>query len=433
MIIFANNITPRLRYTLDFIAGQVFSEQLAYTSDPEFFLKHQGPKINYSHSRLSEEEFHLVNHDLLSQEGITYQKVECFDWNGCTAFFQTSGDFPFDIFSCIFFLLSRFEEYLPHEKDSYGRYAHQNSLAFKAGFLNLPLIDIWLSHFKESLQKKFPLQSMISRSFEFTPTYDIDEAYAYSHKPLGKKIGGMLKDLASGKWSDIAERFRAWSDPQKDVYNSYSWLHEIHKKYRLKPFYFFLLAERRSRYDKNISPHKTAVRELVREHNERYPIGIHPSWQSGDDLDLLINEIKCLEQITGKRTERSRQHYIRMHLPQTYRTLLQCGIRSDYSMGYGSTNGFRASTSRPFYWYDLEKETQTDLLIFPFCFMDANSFFEQKLSAEEAYNELAEYAKRIKEVNGTMVTVWHNSFLGTHKRFKGWPDMYEKFIQEVTG
>ena len=38
----------------------------------------------------------------------------------------------------------------------YGRYAHENSLAFKEGFLNQPLINLWLKDFKDALKKKFP-------------------------------------------------------------------------------------------------------------------------------------------------------------------------------------------------------------------------------------------------------------------------------------
>ena len=66
-------------------------------------------------------------------------------------------------------------------------------------------------------------------------------------------------------------------------------------------------------------------------------------------------------------------------------------MTDDYSMGYGSINGFRASVASSFYWYDLEKERQTNLRIHPFCFMDANSFYEQRQDPQQTFEELIHY------------------------------------------
>jgi hypothetical protein len=100
-------------------------------------------------------------------------------------------------------------------------------------------------------------------------------------------------------------------------------------------------------------------------------------------------------------------------------------------MGYGSINGFRASVTSPFFWYDLESEKQTILLLYPFCFMEANSFYEQKYSTQKAFEELKHYFDIVQSVNGTLITIWHNNFLGTARQFKGWREMYEKFISSV--
>ena len=97
-------------------------------------------------------------------------------------------------------------------------------------------------------------------------------------------------------------------------------------------------------------------------------------------------------------------------------------------MGYGSINGFRASVASPFHWFDLEKNEQTSLLVYPFCFMDANAFFEQKLSPAEAYKEMKYYFETIKASGGYMVTIWHNTFLGTDELFSGWRQAYHHFI-----
>ena len=139
-----------------------------------------------------------------------------------------------------------------------------------------------------------------------------------------------------------------------------------------------------------------------------------------------------LENISGQSINQSRQHYIRFNLPDGYRRLTDASITDDYSMGYGSINGFRASVAASFYWYDLEKEEQTSLRIHPFCFMEANSFYEQKFSAIQALEELMHYLNICKAVNGQLITIWHNNFLGTAKAFAGWKETYAAFIAQVS-
>ena len=100
-------------------------------------------------------------------------------------------------------------------------------------------------------------------------------------------------------------------------------------------------------------------------------------------------------------------------------------------MGYGSINGFRASVASPFYWYDLEKEETTYLVVHPFCYMEANSFYEQQITSLLALEEMLHYYKEVKKVNGTLITIWHNNFLGTDEKFKGWREVYAAFIKET--
>jgi hypothetical protein len=108
------------------------------------------------------------------------------------------------------------------------------------------------------------------------------------------------------------------------------------------------------------------------------------------------------------------------------------GIRKEYSMGYGSTNGFRASTSRPFRWFDLERNEATSLQCIPFCFMECNSFFEQGFSSEQAKQELLAYANMVHKVKGQLVTVFHNFSLGTEPLWKGWKEMYEECVSRIS-
>jgi hypothetical protein len=431
VIVYANKITPRLRYVTDFLGRQITGEPFQLTTDTFYFNDYNGPKINYGYEDVSGNELLIVNYPLLFEDVVKKQNITCFTKDDFKAFFKSEGDYPFDIFAAVFYLLSRYEEYLPHSKDEYGRYAHTNSLAFKEGFLNIPLVNTWIEDFKKKLTEKFPSLVTHHSSFIFQPTYDIDEAYAFKNKSFAKTVGGMAKAMVNGQWSMVRERVKVLKDKKPDPYDAYEWMDELHDKNDLKPTYFFLVANKKGVYDKNIEPGHPAMMDLIRQHADKYPIGIHPSWASGDEKGLINEEIKTLESTTGKKITSSRQHYIRFLLPHTFRKLIAAGITHDYSMGYGSINGFRASVASPFYWYDLKKEEQTNLLLHPFCFMEANSFFEQQYLPQRAYEEMMHYYHAVKAVNGTMITIWHNTFLGNYRSFAGWKEVYEEFIKVV--
>jgi hypothetical protein len=433
VLIFSHSITPRLQYITGFLS-QYYGLSLKLISDEERFVKATDScKINYGFHRLDANEIFIHSHALLFESFVRQVKVECFETNGYKAFFKTEGDFDFDLLAGIFYLITRYEEYLPHQKDIYGRYAHENSIAFKEGFLHLPLINIWLEDFKKALLEKDSTLEFKDSKFSFLPTYDIDIAWSFRNKGFKRNFGGILKLFFGGQFGKMIHRIRVIKGKRQDPFDSYKWMDELHEQLKLHPVYFFLVAKNRGKYDRNIDVANAEYQQLVQSISSKYSVGLHPSWSSGDIPSLLTKEKSTLEQITNQTITTSRQHYIRFELPSTYRKLLALGLTNDYSMGYGTTNGFRASITTPYYWYDLKNEEKTQLLIHPFCFMDANSYYEQKLSAEEALNELMHFYNAVKSVNGTMITIWHNNFLGSDEMFKGWKEVYEKFVSTIAG
>jgi hypothetical protein len=430
MLFYSDHKNPRLDYMLDFISNEIFNEPVILTSDQSVYLSYAGAKLNYSNERLSEKEFHIQPHQLLFETGIRDQQINRFDYSGKPAFFQTAGDFPFDIFAASFFLISRYEEYFSFHPDKYGRFPYQTSLAFRENFLDFPLINYWLEDFKKALRLKFPEFIFRLKDFKFVPSYDIDIAYSYKFKGLKRNLGGFCKSLLNGHWAYLLDRWDVLFNKKKDPFDSYEWLDSLHLYCRTRAYYFFLMAKKQIGVDKNISPGKPEMKSLITYLASGYTVGIHPSWQSGDEEAVLMEEVDELAKIIESPVKYSRQHYIRMNLPQTYRRLVDVGIDKDFSMGYGSSNGFRASIASSFYWYDLKAEKKTGLMLFPFCFMDATSFYEKRLSPKAAFSELMDYYRKIKQVNGLMVTVWHNHFFGTDPAYAGWKEVYEVFLKD---
>ena len=428
MLLYSASASVRLNYITNFIKS-IIGEAIIITTDKEQFLQATQPKINYSNERICADEYQILPHNLLFQNTIDAVELVVTNCRNQPCFFTNANDnHGFDILAATFYLISRYEEYLPYEKDNYGRYSYTNSLAFKHSFLHLPLVNIWLHDLCIQLQKKFPLFTFHFSLFTFSPTYDVDIAYAYQYQPLYKNVGGFFKDLMKGDFEKITERATVYTNQQKDPFDNFDWLDVLHKKYKLTPKYFFLLAEKRSAYDKNNSPKSSGIKQLIQQQAKKYEVGIHPSWQSGDDKKLLKNEIKQLEKNTNNNCKQSRQHYLRFTLPETYRRLINEGIEQDFSMGYGAVNGFRASVASPFFWYDLLKDEQTLLLLSPFCFMDATCIFNQQQSASEAGQELQQYYDVVKAVDGELITIFHNHFLTQQPQFIAWRNMYESFL-----
>ena len=431
MLLFAEHISVRLRYVVDFISSAFFFQPIQITGNREEFLQSREPKINYSSTAITDNELWIKPAGLLSEEGIRPQIVECFGYSNYTVFFKTSGgDFTFDMFAGIFYLLSRYEEYLPSAKDENGMFSYKNSIAWQNNFLKTPLINYWLKDLRKKILQKFPDTYFRYTRFKFLPTYNIDQAYAYIKNGWKEETVSAIRAAVKGEWKIISERKAVFNGKKKDPFDAYEWLDALHLYCRLRPHFFFLLADQRNDYDNNISPTIPQYQQLIAYYAATFKVGIRLSYKSGKSESVVKEEIELLEYLADRKVIHSRQHFLAMSLPDTYRTLIKHGIEKDHSMGYPDINGFRASVASSFYWYDLENESATNLRIFPFCFADTNAYYKQKLKAEQAFEELMHFYNVIKPVNGLMITLWHNHFLGTDARFKGWREVYEIFLKD---
>lgn len=429
--IFAAHSSPRLEYVLQFVCGQIFQCDFRLYTISQDYQCAPGPFLNYSRQRILAEEVFIPAGSLLAEEKVHPQRIEVFQDGEWPAFFAMDlpqSDLPFDLFALVFYLLSRYEEYLPFPADEHQRFCADHSLAFQAGFLSLPLIDLWLGKLQTIMATKFPAFSQISRSYTFLPTYDIDMAWAYLHKGLLRMVGAMGRDLFRGNIEALWGRWLVQMGVQKDPFFTFGYMDKLHKRFQLQPLYFFLLANPGT-YDKNIAWEKPAFQSLIKQLSQSYRIGIHPSYQSNSEENLLRIEKQRLETISNQTIHRSRQHFLKMTLPQTYRRLRASGLREDYTMGYARQIGFRASTCTPFYWYDLEKEKMTDLKVFPFAVMDVTLKQYLELSPEEALAQVEALIEKVRAVGGTFSTLWHNNSFADMEGWEGWREVYEGIVE----
>lgn len=419
--------SPRLDHIAAFLFHDLLGCGLRVTQDAAEFADSGLCRINYT-AQPQPDAYWVHPSGLLRETGVHGPLPRVVDRGGLPVLFPTDvGDLSFDILSAAFYLLSRYEEYLPHAVDAFGRFDHRASLAWTGGYLDRPLVDEWAAHLRQALLLRFPAASLPPRSFRLLPTYDIDIAWAHRHRGPFRCLSGLAGALLRGRLADALDRLSTLLGLRPDPYDAYGWLDRLHERHRLEPLYFFLLAERWGRYDRNIPPAHPAMQALLAHHARRYRVGLHPSWRSGDEPGRLSREAGLLEGAAGP-VRHARQHYLRFTLPDTLRHLIRAGITDDYSMGYGAANGFRASTCTPFRWYDLGAERATVLTLHSFCFMDATAHHELGIGPEAAFTDLMRYHDTVRRVGGEMVTIFHNSMLGTHPMYRGWREAYARFL-----
>src|SRR5215203_3078391 len=218
-LIFSHSTSPRLHYVIDFLT-QYYGLSFKIIYDEEKYVAATDAcKINYGYHRLVEGEIFILSHVLLFESSVHPVKIECFEKDGHKAFFKAEGECGFDLLAAVFYLITRYEEYLPHKKDRYGRFAHETALAFKEGFLHLPLVNIWLEDFRKLLAQKNPEFTTLYSLFRFQPTYDIDMAWVYRNKGFSRNTGGTLFLMAQGKFRSAIQRIRVARGKSKDPYD----------------------------------------------------------------------------------------------------------------------------------------------------------------------------------------------------------------------
>lgn len=94
-------------------------------------------------------------------------------------------------------------------------------------------------------------------------------------------------------------------------------------------------------------------------------------------------------------------HFIpQLQIPKSYIKLLKNAAKSDYSMYYPDFPGFRAGTCTPFYWYDLQLEKKTQLLLHPVVTTDLNLL--KNKTPEALLLQMNELVSSAKLVNGDL-------------------------------
>ena len=428
---YSPRIGPRLKYAATHLITEVMGLDLHFTCNLDEARSASIPVINYSGSEIAGS-VRIMPYGLLEEKGIIRQSIDVVEKDGTPFFFMTTreGAPGFDLFSSSFYMLSRYEEYLPFREDKHGRFPFAGSMACKYSLAEEPLVELWTFRLKKYLSEKYPRIEFPEREFSYIPTIDIDIPWAYRNRNFWRTAGGFARSLLKAEMNDIISRYRVLFRGQRDHYDTFELIDKIHNEYGFSPCFFFS-AGTYGKFDKSISLNHPDYRRLISSIAVNNNWGIHPSHLSNDNPAILCKEIKELTAITGYPPVRSRQHYLRLRFPGTYRLLTEHGIQEDYTLGWPEAPGFRAGTATPFKFYDIEKDEATSLTIYPLHIMDGSLRDYLQLQPDEAVSHACRIVDRIKDVSGTLVTLWHNESFSEKGKWKNWKNVYLEIAKSV--
>ena len=427
LLVYTHKITPRVKYVFKHICTRILGLPVAFTTTIEEFIAHDSLKMSYTKQPLSNE-ISIRSHELLFEQGLNDIEIQVHTWGETKGFFPTGekSALPYDIFAASFYLLSRYEEYLPHVKDAYGRFPAEESIAYNNNFLHEPIVDIWAYKFEQILQDSYPDFKFETQKYQVKPVIDVPEAYSFKQKGIMRSIGGSLQDLAGLKFKRLYTRFSVLFGLKRDPFDNYKYIINKQKQSRFKFIFFFLIGDY-STYDKNININNTNFVSLIKQVSDYSMVGLKASFLSLTSYDTLKREKERMESVINSSLIASRNSYSKISLPESYRNLVELEIQEDYTMGFVNHIGFRAGTCTPFLFYDLDYEVQTPLKVYSYNLLDyallkTNSLLDEK----KVLNETIEV---IKKVNGTFIPVFHNYTFSNLERWSGFKELFKIIIE----
>jgi hypothetical protein len=409
ILIYTKNISIRLNYVLDFCFKSKGSSYEITTCEQEF-LNFTGPKINYSTKKILSN-LSILPEGLIDDTELRDHIILKFK-NGNWTINEVS-----DYFSIIFYFLTCYEEYFIDERDNHDRFSSKHSIFSKFNRLDKPNADIIVKEIWLKLNLNY---SAVSNNYKRIITFDIDSAWAIKNKSFWRTIGSDIKDKLKGRSLKQKREIRAGL--AKDPFDTFDYIADLSISNSV--ICFFLLGNW-GKFDKNINWRNTSFQQLIRNLPETLDIGVHPSYRSYLSKKLVELELNRLNCINNTTIEMSRQHFLKLKLPESYELLESIGIKEDYSMGFADYYGFRSGTSFSYPFFNLEKNSLSTLTIYPISYMDGTLNQYLKLSPEESIKIINSLQQEIKAVGGLFIPLWHNETIGEFGLWNGWRKVFE--------
>jgi hypothetical protein len=360
---------------------------------------------------------------------------------------KTEGDLRIlytniDFVSDIFFMLSRYEEVVrgtPSDNDEYSRFPAGNSVSFKNGFIDRPIVneDIellwsWIDSFKLAYKRR---EWWGGNSFIACLTHDVDWVLNYGFrspvKVLMTSASLLLRRLKPKEaFNYLFGHVKSKLNYESDPYWTFDSIMNLEWNYGSTSSFYFMSGGTTD-FDNRYKIESKKVGKLIKHIGDcGFEVGYHGSFDSYKSLQIMLHEKHRLNKLVTSNEYGCRQHYLRFKVPYTWRIQERCNLLYDTTLGYADCDGFRCGICLPYKPYDILCNRVVDIWEIPMIAMDATLDSYLNLSSEEALNRLMHLMDVISNYKGVFTLLTHNTSFSTHK-FPNWKQNYERILQRI--
>jgi hypothetical protein len=344
-----------------------------------------------------------------------------------------------DVFGSAFFMLTRYEEVVLPARDAYGRFPASASIAYREGFLGLPIVDGYVDLLWSALRRLWPRLERKPPALRLFLTHDVDDPLSF----LGRSAPGLARQLAADglvrrDLSLAVRRVRSWftrrgADHRLDPHNTFDFLMDVSERHGIVSAFNFLATKDRSSLDGFYGLDHPWIRSLIKRiHQRGHEIGFHAGFHTYRDAARTDEEFRRLRTAAdqlGVVQDRwgGRQHYLRWESPGTWANWEHAGLDYDSTVGFADHVGFRVGTCHAFPTFHLRERRTLKLWERPLHVMDRSLFDYMALDPETALATVLDLTRACRTTGGILTLLWHNSTLPTARQQR-W---YEAMIAAV--
>lgn len=365
------------------------------------------------------------------KSGSVFHDVPCFFYKDIG---DQDNDLPIDIFGSAFYLLTCYEEVVVDKKDEHQRFLHQESLAYKFGFLNRAVVDEYVSILLNALLDHYPSLKIKKNSYEFQLSHDVDRPYFFwdmGIQSFVKVLGqALIKQKDYAKAALLLKNYLTVKmiNPQKDIFYTFDWIMDNSEKNNLRSTFYFL-AGGVTPFDGRYSLSEPRIQNLMKNiHQRGHHIGLHGSYDSYNNYEILKSEYDNLSQTMEKlgidqELVSARQHYLRWDSLVTPGILNRVGLKNDSSLSFPKYAGFRCGTSQTFSMYDIHDRKALYIQETPLIVMEASVYDCMGMSPSEGKRYICGLIDECRKHNGTFALLWHNSEIRNQQEKQKYSDI----------